>query len=281
MTSPSDGEFGRQSQRPASRTNFVRLVLARQPPAFVRVSDEAKNAAFTETKSPGKRVESQTMKATPMPDHYRPSTRDLILCLALMRKEARKVLQALQSEHQQWRQCQRMAKKLKERGSPFDASRIASLDRDAAVHSEECRLLEADLLLCGHFLSDLAPIFDGATTLAQRCDILNVGRADRAGLTEADGLRRIVFSRGLEDSVARRRGQAKGGALHEAFFAVFEAALDSAEGNKLKASLFEPGGIFQDVPTYQRAADGTFTRLPPRLRVVPTGVPETRGFTTP
>jgi hypothetical protein len=167
-------------------------------------------------------------------------------------------------------QCRRKARVLKERGGPFDAARIASLERMADDLSADCKPLSENLKQSGMFLADVAPLFDAGTTLAQRCEILGVNVADRGALTEADGLHQIIFAHGLEDSASSRGLDWKDGPLFEALNLVFmDFLLNSKEGKKLGDSLFEPGGMFADVSMYKQAPDGTMVRQPPLLRSVP------------
>lgn len=53
------------------------------------------------------------------------------------------------------------------------------------------------------------------------------------------------------------------------------------EGRKLGDSLFQPGGMFADVPVYKQAADGTMRRQPPSLRIVPTDLTTSAKSMTP
>lgn len=46
------------------------------------------------------------------------------------------------------------------------------------------------------------------------------------------------------------------------------------EGRKLGDSLFQPGGMFADVPIFTRAADGTMKRQPPKLYAVDDTCPD-------
>jgi hypothetical protein len=210
-----------------------------------------------------------TLVASPA-DQYRPSAKDLLLFLVMARRDIRRIVQRLAIKHEAARQCRRTARVLKQRGGPFDAARIASLERTAAGLSDGCKPLTENLRQSGMFLADVAPLFDAGTTLAQRCEILGVNVVDRDVLTEADGLHQIVFAHGLEDSASHRREDWKTGPLFQALSRVFmDFLLSSEEGKRLGDSLFETGGMFADVPMYTRAPDGTMTRQPPKLHSVP------------
>jgi len=93
-------------------------------------------------------------------------------------------------------------------------------------------------------------------------------------LGPGDGVVRIVFAHGLEDSAERRHCQWNDGPLFRAAQLVFADFLSSPEGLAVGASLFQPGGLFERVPTYSTKPDGTLTRNPPKLRMVTTQ-PET------
>jgi hypothetical protein len=134
--------------------------------------------------------------------------------------------------------------------------------------------LRESLKESGRLLVDAARLVDAGTTLAQRCEILNVNVAERADLTDADGLVQIVFAHGLEDSAARRKVEWNDGPLYSAMQPVFMDFLtNTKEGQELGDSLFEPGGLLATVPMYSQAADGSMKRLPPRLHVVPSAIP--------
>lgn len=213
-------------------------------------------------------------RPAPTPDQYRPTTQDLILFVAIARRDIRKTIHALDTQREAASQYRRQARKLKERGGLFDASRVASLNSAAEVADVASELLREDLKASGEFLADFAPMFDAGTTLAQRCDILGVNMTDRGDLTEKDGLMRIVNGHGLEDSAYHRGEDWKSGPLYRATETVMmDFLLNTAEGqalgNSLCNSLFEPGGIFANVPMYTRQPDGTMKRLPPKLSVVP------------
>lgn len=71
---------------------------------------------------------------------------------------------------------------------------------------------EARLAL-GHALARAAPLIDACTSLAERCELLNINAADRDGLTEEDGVWLLVLAYALEDSAERRRAEFNDGPL--------------------------------------------------------------------
>ena len=197
---------------------------------------------------------------------------DLLSLLIQFRRGVRRITASLEQLHNVARQHRRQVRKLKERALPFDSARIVSLEALAKEATEACTPLRTQLKQCSYFLVDIAGSLDSRTTLSQRCEILNVNVADRGDLTEADGIREIVFLHGLEDSAANRRAEWKNGPLFQAFQRMFvDFLLHTEEGRAVSDSLFESGGMFEAVPMYKRAADGTMVRQPPRLRSVPAG----------
>lgn len=211
-----------------------------------------------------------TLHPVPTPDEYQPTAKDFMLFVVMMRRGIRRAVAALDRQHDMAHQYRRQARKLRDRATPFDAARIATLESLADAATAACEPLRETLHRCGDILADAAPMIDAGLTLAQRCEILNVNMADRADLTDEDGLHRIVFAHGLEDSAARLKDDWKNGPLFQASQRVFmDFLLNTREGQKLGDSLFEPGGMFESVPTYKQAPDGTMKRQLPRLRVVP------------
>lgn len=211
-----------------------------------------------------------TFTAAPTIDECPPTAKDFMLFVVMMRRGIRRVVAALGQQHDKAHQYRRQARIIKERANAFDAARIAALEALADDATAACKPLRDALHECGKVFANTAPIIDAGTTLAQRCEILNVNVADRADLTEADGLHQIIFAHGLEDSAARLKDDWKNGPLFQASQQVFmDFLLNTREGQKLGDSLFEPGGMFAGVPMYTQAADGTMKRQPPRLYVVP------------
>lgn len=219
-----------------------------------------------------------TLHPVPTPDEDQPTAKDFMLFVVMMRRGIRRAVAALDRHRDTSHQYRRQARKLRERATPFDAARIATLESSADAATTACKPLHDALHEYGKLLADAAPMVDAGLTLGQRCEILNVSTADRADLTEADGLHRIVFAHGLEDSASRRGLDWNDGPMFQASQRVFmDFLLNTREGQKLGDSLFEPGGMFESVPTYKQAPDGTMKRQPPRLRVVPDARTEAAG----
>jgi hypothetical protein len=201
---------------------------------------------------------------------HQPDIKNLFLFVACVRRGARRIVATLDRQHDKARQYRRQAQVIKQRASPFDAARIAKLESMAAAAIAACKPMQESLNECGKLFVDTGPMIDAGTTLAQRCEMLNVNEADRGDLTEADGLHQIVFAHGLEDSAACRGMDWKNGPLFQASQRVFmDFLMNTKEGQDLGDSLFQPGGMFADVPMFKEAADGSMERQPPRLYAVP------------
>lgn len=219
-------------------------------------------------RAPNKTATVRHLPAHQAPDDQ-PTPQQLALLIVKMRRTIRHTVAELDQHHDAARQYRRQARIIKERNGTFDAARIAVLETLAAAEVTACKPLGADLLRAGELLADVTPMIDAGLTLAQRCDVLGVNVMDRGDLTEDDGYQRIVFAHALEDSAARRHCQWNDGPLFRAAHRVFAEFLHRPEAKALTDGLFTAGGLFSDVPMYNRAADGTMTRQPPRLRIVP------------
>ena len=214
---------------------------------------------------------TDTASVVTLSDH-RPTAKNLLQSVVMIRRGIRRTVAILDCQRDKASRCRRYARIIKERANPFDAARIAILETHVDEATAMCKPLRESLKESGKLLASLAPMINAGTTLAQRCDVLNVNIADRTKLTEADGLHEIVFAHGLEDSASRRNREWNDGELFQAMHQVFmDFLVNTSEGQALGDSLFEAGGMFADAPMYRQAADGTMTRLPPRLSIVPTG----------
>jgi hypothetical protein len=166
-------------------------------------------------------------------------------------------------EAQQYRRC---ALTLKEGGNPFHRERIRQMEATADGLGELSRTLTDGMRMYGRLMRDAAPTIDASTTLEQRCELLNVNIADRGGLSPSDGVNHIVFKLGLEDSAARRRCDFNDGPLFRAQHLLFADFLATPEGQAVGDSLFQPGGLFEWLPTYSTKPDGALVRNAPCLR---------------
>ena len=158
------------------------------------------------------------------------------------------------------------AQALRDRGSPFDAQRILRLEQWANEAEAHRHALSEKVRRYGYLLVEAAPQIDGITTLAERCDLLNVNVADRACLSEDDGVLTILFVHALEDSAERRHCECNDGPLFRALQRVMMDFLDTPQGQAAGHTFFEPGGMFEWLPWYRMNSDGSMTRIPPPLR---------------
>ncbi|WP_175732597.1 hypothetical protein [Burkholderia ambifaria] len=138
------------------------------------------------------------------------------------------------------------------------ANFIACLRRDLrwAIASNDDRVVRE----CGYALMNAASIIDVCTTLAQRCELLNVNVADREGLSESDGLAALIFDHGKEDSAASRHLERKDGPLFHAINRVFiDFLMTTHDGQPGGRCMFSPGGLFFDSLFYPPGRASTAT----------------------
>lgn len=165
--------------------------------------------------------------------------------VARMRRTLRLLARRRDALHADHRVLDRKVRVLRRHGTPFDAFMIKSMDLALCDVIARIHATSKDIDAGGKLLVNCAPLVDAATSLSERCDILNVNTADRRGLTEADGVLKIVFVHGLEDSAERRRDDCKNGPLFKAVQPVMlDFLCNTPEGKKLGDSLFEAGGMF-------------------------------------
>lgn len=202
----------------------------------------------------------------PTPEELRAIAMNLV---AKIRRNVREIIRHREQLSTTARVVERAAKVMREAGNPFDQNRIEVRESQAKLLREIARDYRQILQDAGRVLVDSAPLIDGVLTLAQRCDLLNINVADRADLTDEDGIVQLVYLRGLEDSAEHRGQDFKDGPLFNAMALVFiDFLCNHPEGRKLGDSLFEPGGMFESVPKYRQLPDGSMERMPPRLQVV-------------
>ena len=166
--------------------------------------------------------------------------------------------------------------------NPFNAHRAESIRIELRKMDKQCDELGEVWRGVGAALVGMAKEFDAATTFEQRCELLGVNVVDRAQLPADSGLVHIASAYGLEDSAAGRSLPHKSGPLCAAIQAhmnhvMFTTPEGRAAMDKMWEKLTEPGGIFQGLPLYDKAADGTMVRRPPNLALVtsnPTTPPE-------
>lgn len=125
--------------------------------------------------------------------------------------------------------------------------RLALAEIECTSDAARQEALTARIRECGYALMEAAPTIDASTTLAQRCELLNINIADRGRLTEADGLAALVFKHGKEDSAASRHLYIKDGPLFHAIDRVFIDFLSTTRDGQIGGRCtFVPGGLFFD-----------------------------------
>lgn len=124
--------------------------------------------------------------------------------LFILRRTLRLRATAQDEMHRATRALEKKAKRL-EAESRFNGH-VAQGVRDMAksMRAEFHAMYPRKLKEYGKLIMDMAIWFDHATTLQERCEALNVNIADRAELTEKDGIIEIIFGHGLEDSATHR-----------------------------------------------------------------------------
>lgn len=187
-----------------------------------------------------------------------------------MRRNIRRLAEWNKWERDHIRYLKKEAQRLTDRGNPFDTARIAHIK--ARIHDRESYCHERSELMKenARLMINAAPAIDKATTLEERCSLLNVNVSDRGDLNEADGIVQLIYLHRLEDS-ATYRGKEDwdfDAPMHKAMMLVYmDFLINTPEGKKIGDSLFEPGGMFEFLPMYKQAADGTTVRQPPPLRL--------------
>jgi hypothetical protein len=110
------------------------------------------------------------------------------------------------------------------------ASCVASIKAQCVTLRCKLRERREARLALGHALMQAAPLIDACTSLAERCELLNINAADRHGLTESDGIWLLVLAYALEDSAERRRAEFNDGPLFRLAHAQLAQLLATDEG---------------------------------------------------
>jgi len=200
------------------------------------------------------------LKPTPV------SFNDVANFVARLRHNLRTIASDLDHYADEARAVRAEAQALRDRGNPFDAQRILGLEQWANKADAHRHALSEKARRYGYLLVDAAPQIDVITTLAERCDLLNVNVADRGCLSEDDGVLMILFVHALEDSAERRHCGFNDGPLFHALRRVMMDFLDTAQGQAAGNKFFGPGGMFEWLPWQRMNPDGSMTRMPPPLR---------------
>lgn len=195
--------------------------------------------------------------------------RDVIISLITLRCSARMVCRNIDNLADANSADRRLAKKhrasggmLMDRAAEVIEARIA--EREGAIKTWHDILsgIGCDIRAMSDYIDRLVPT-------KELLDVLEVNSVDRAKVGPSDGLKEIVFVKGLEDSATHRGSLWKEGPLFRAMSSYFMHAMDTVPElkNVVMDSLWGKGGMFEFVPSYSRNADGVFVRNPPKLRV--------------
>jgi len=155
--------------------------------------------------------------------------------------------------------------------SPFDRHRLKTIrDYIEAMTALQRTYRDSERQL-GRVIIDLAPMFDAATTMEQRLEVLNCNPADRAALTESDvSLVELISVHCVEDSAAHRADEFNIRPLHSAVWAeIIRSMHDTPEGRAVSSKLMDdalaPGGLLYGVRTGHLQPDGTLKLQSPAL----------------
>lgn len=206
------------------------------------------------------------------------SERTIVLNLFFrLRRGIRKKITECDGYHHILRNARREAAKLKEQNNRFNTTRIAETEETIDCFDFMTRRCTDEIKEWAQSVIEIAPIIDVHTTLEERCDLLNINIADRHKIdtSENTGIVHLIAVYGLEDSAYHRGEDGKNGAMANAINDVMiDFLCNTPEGKKIGNTLFEPGGLLQDIPMYKMQPDGVLKRMPPRLHLVPTGKDE-------
>lgn len=123
------------------------------------------------------------------------------------------------------------------------ASCVTSIEAQCEALRRNLRERRASRLALGHTLMQAAPLIDACTSLAERCELLNINAADRDGLTEDDGIWLLVLAYALEDSAERRCAEFNDGPLFRLAHMQFARLIETSEGPDAVDSA-TAGGLF-------------------------------------
>lgn len=186
------------------------------------------------------------------------------------RYAARVTGETLEFFHEQNHSDRRAARKLRESNNPILARRADVIESQIEGRSRGIRRACEVLDEIGDDIFVNADRIDLQIPQPALLDLLNVNIADRKEVGIGDGIVKIAFILGLEDSAENRDKDFKCGPIFRALQNRLMRELLHNEELKRSANemLFGPGGMFEFVPKYQQMPDGSMKRLPPPLRIV-------------
>jgi hypothetical protein len=195
--------------------------------------------------------------------------REVINFLISLRRLARTVCRQIDSLAEANRSDGRLAKKHRAAGDPLMVRSAEVIEARVAKRRSVIGTWNDTLSGIGGHVRALSDDIERLVPTKELLDILEVNSVERAKVGPADGLKEIVFVKGLEDSATHRGSLWKEGPLFEA---LKRYRMDAIKTNPdldrvVTEGLFGKGGMFEFVPSYSRNAAGEFVRNPPSLRV--------------
>jgi hypothetical protein len=153
--------------------------------------------------------------------------------------------------------------------------------RQAWLSDRRCES-RADMANLGKQLVLAAPYIDAATTIEDRCDILNVNRAHRTFSGRSPGLLVLILHLDIEDSALTVGSQFKNGPLFRCLIAHIGTWLAKHPGDEARdaeplGSLFHCDGPYFGIPDWYREDDGTVTYDPSMRLMHSTRTPAVLG----
>jgi hypothetical protein len=151
-----------------------------------------------------------------------PTFADIGNFLARVRRAARDVIREKNAALEMARALDHEAERLRQSfPESMRGVRVAAIASQHYNFERKANHLHVILKELGYALLMATPLIDACTTLAQRCELLNINVADRGLLTEKEGVARILLEYGLEDSATHRLPELQVGAMVEAVNCVF------------------------------------------------------------
>lgn len=195
--------------------------------------------------------------------------REVIQFLITLRRLSRTVCRQIDNLADANRADGRLAKKHRASGNPLMVRSAEVIEARIAERKGVLKTWNDTLVGIGGHVRTLADEIERLVPTNELLDILEVNPVDRAKVGPADGLKEIVFVKGLEDSATNRGSLWKQGPLFEALSRyMMEAIKTNPELERVVTEgLFGNGGMFEFVPTYRFTPAGEFVCNPPNLRL--------------